>query len=54
MLVMIRGIDHVVILIDELEAAIARYRTLGFTVTSGGVMGGHEGFGGGETGSTGA
>lgn len=33
---MIRGIDHVVILVDELEAATARFRTLGFTVTPGG------------------
>jgi catechol 2,3-dioxygenase-like lactoylglutathione lyase family enzyme len=33
---MIRGIDHVVILVDELEAATARYRKLGFTVVSGG------------------
>jgi hypothetical protein len=35
-LTMIRGIDHVVILVDELEAAMTRYRTLGFTVTPGG------------------
>ncbi len=33
---MIRGIDHVVILVEDLEAAIARYRELGFTVTPGG------------------
>jgi catechol 2,3-dioxygenase-like lactoylglutathione lyase family enzyme len=33
---MIRGIDHVVILVEELETAIARYRTLGFSVTPGG------------------
>jgi hypothetical protein len=33
---MIRGIDHVVILVDELEAAMARYRDLGFTVVPGG------------------
>jgi hypothetical protein len=33
---MIRGIDHVVILVDELESAMARYRELGFTVVPGG------------------
>jgi len=33
---MIRGIDHVVILVEDLEAAIARYRELGFTVMPGG------------------
>ncbi|HKG26535.1 MAG TPA: VOC family protein, partial [Thermomicrobiales bacterium] len=33
---MIRGIDHVVILVDEIEAAMARYRELGFTVVPGG------------------
>jgi hypothetical protein len=33
---MIQGIDHLVILVDELDAAVARYRRLGFTVTPGG------------------
>jgi hypothetical protein len=33
---MIRGIDHVVILVDELDAATVRYRDLGFTVVPGG------------------
>jgi catechol 2,3-dioxygenase-like lactoylglutathione lyase family enzyme len=33
---MIRGIDHVVILVNDLAAAIADYTALGFTVTPGG------------------
>jgi catechol 2,3-dioxygenase-like lactoylglutathione lyase family enzyme len=33
---MIRSIDHIVILVDELEQAIADYAALGFTVTRGG------------------
>jgi catechol 2,3-dioxygenase-like lactoylglutathione lyase family enzyme len=33
---MIRAIDHVVILINDLAAAVADYTTLGFTVTPGG------------------
>jgi len=32
----LRGIDHLVIVVPELEAAIAAYRGLGFTVTPGG------------------
>lgn len=33
---MIRAIDHIVILVEELEAAIRDYETLGFTVVPGG------------------
>jgi catechol 2,3-dioxygenase-like lactoylglutathione lyase family enzyme len=33
---MIRGIDHLVILVSDLEAAVADYAALGFTVTRGG------------------
>lgn len=33
---MIQGIDHLVILVDDLETGIANYRELGFTVTPGG------------------
>ena len=33
---MLKGIDHLVIVVPELEAAIAGYRGLGFTVTPGG------------------
>lgn len=33
---MIRGIDHLVVLVDELEQAIADYTALGFTVVRGG------------------
>lgn len=33
---MIRGVDHVVILVNDLEAAIADYSALGFTVVPGG------------------
>ncbi|MFW6075058.1 MAG: VOC family protein, partial [Chloroflexota bacterium] len=33
---MIQGIDHLVILVDELERAIQDYTSLGFTVVPGG------------------
>jgi catechol 2,3-dioxygenase-like lactoylglutathione lyase family enzyme len=33
---MINGIDHLVILVDDLDDGIAQYRDLGFTVTPGG------------------
>lgn len=33
---MIHGIDHLVILVDDLETGIQQYRDLGFTVTPGG------------------
>src|ERR1041384_7550234 len=33
---MIRAIDHIVILVNDLAAAIADYTALGFTVTPGG------------------
>jgi catechol 2,3-dioxygenase-like lactoylglutathione lyase family enzyme len=33
---MVQGIDHIVILVDDLETATAQYRQLGFTVNPGG------------------
>ena len=33
---MLKGIDHLVIVVPELEAAVASYRGLGFTVVPGG------------------
>ena len=33
---MLKGIDHLVIVVPELEAAVATYRGLGFTVVPGG------------------
>ena len=36
----VRGLDNLVIMLDDLETGIARYRELGFTVIPGGSHGG--------------